>query len=35
MPGTKRHLATEACGAPLGLRLTGANRHDGPPMAPS
>lgn len=34
MPGTKHHLATEACGMPLGLRLTGANRRDDPPMAP-
>lgn len=31
--GTKRHLATDACGTPLGLRLTGANQHDGRRMA--
>ena len=33
-PGTKRHFATDVCGTPLGLRLRGANRYDGPPMAP-
>ncbi len=32
-PGTKRHLVTDARGTPLGLRLTGANRHDSPQMA--
>jgi transposase len=27
-PGTKRHLVVDARGTPLGLVLTGANRHD-------
>ena len=27
-PGTKRHLVTDACGTPLGVALSGANRHD-------
>jgi transposase len=27
-PGTKRHLLTDAQGTPLGLTLSGANRHD-------
>ena len=27
-PGTKRHLVTDARGTPLGLTLSGANRHD-------
>ncbi|WP_408906195.1 IS5 family transposase [Roseomonas marmotae] len=27
-PGTKRHLVTDARGKPLGLTLSGANRHD-------
>jgi len=31
--GTKRHLATDACGTPLGLRLTGANQHGGRRLA--
>jgi putative transposase len=26
--GTKRHLLTEAAGMPIGLVVTGANRHD-------
>jgi putative transposase len=26
--GTKRHLLTEAAGLPIGLVVTGANRHD-------
>lgn len=34
-PGTKRHLVTDARGTPLGLRLTEANRHDSPQMAPT
>ncbi len=34
-PGTKRHLVTDARGTPLGVRLTGANRHDSPEMAPT
>ena len=34
-PGTKRHLVTDARGTPLGLLLTGANRHDSPQMAPT
>lgn len=31
--GTKRHLSTDACGTPLGLRLTGANQHGGRRLA--
>ena len=27
-PGTKRHLVTDAEGTPLGLTISGANRHD-------
>ena len=27
-PGTKRHLVTDARGTPLGIALSGANRHD-------
>ena len=27
-PGTKRHLVTDARGTPLGVVLSGANRHD-------
>ncbi len=27
-PGTKRHLVTDARGTPLGVALSGANRHD-------
>ncbi|MXP66173.1 IS5 family transposase, partial [Roseomonas sp. M0104] len=27
-PGTKRHLVTDGQGTPLGLTLSGANRHD-------
>ena len=27
-PGTKRHIVTDARGTPLGVVLTGANRHD-------
>ena len=27
-PGTKRHIVTDARGTPLGLTLSGANRHD-------
>lgn len=27
-PGTKRHLVTDAQGTPLGLTLSGANRHN-------
>ena len=27
-PGTKRHFVTDAEGTPLGLTLSGANRHD-------
>lgn len=34
-PGTKRHLVTDARGTPLSLRLTAANRHDSPQMAPT
>jgi transposase len=32
-PGTKRHLVTDARGTPLGLCLSGANRHDSVMMA--
>ena len=31
--GTKRHVVTDARGTPLGVLLTGANRHDSPLMA--
>ncbi len=34
-PGTKRHLVTDARGTPLGLKLTGANRHDSPLLSPT
>lgn len=34
-PGTKRHLVTDARGTPLGLCLSGANRHDRPMLAPT
>ena len=34
-PGTKRHLVTDARGTPLGLGLSGANRHDSLMMAPT
>ncbi|WP_156383797.1 IS5 family transposase [Methylobacterium sp. Leaf456] len=34
-PGTKRHIVTDARGTLLGLRLTEANRHDSPQMAPT
>ncbi len=27
-PGTKRHMVTDACGAPVGRTLSEANRHD-------
>ena len=33
--GTKRHLVTDARGTPLGLCLSGANRHDSPMLAPT
>ncbi|TFL16195.1 IS5 family transposase [Jannaschia formosa] len=32
-PGTKRHTVTDARGTPLGLTLTGANRHDSMALA--
>ena len=32
-PGTKRHLVTDARGTPLGVTLTGANRHDSMALA--
>ena len=32
-PGTKRHLVTDARGTPLGVALSGANRHDGTALA--
>ncbi|CAO4157274.1 DDE-Tnp-1 domain-containing protein [Methylorubrum extorquens] len=32
-PGTRRHLVTDARGTPLGLCLSGANRHDSVMMA--
>lgn len=34
-PGTKRHLVTDARGTPLGLTLSGANRHDSRMLAPT
>jgi len=34
-PGTKRHLVTDAKGTPLGLTLSGANRHDSRMLAPT
>ena len=34
-PGTKRHLVTDAHGTPLGLTLSGANRHDSMMLAPT
>lgn len=34
-PGTKRHLVTDARGTPLGLTLSGANRHDSMMLAPT
>ncbi|MGH1569446.1 IS5 family transposase [Methylobacterium sp. P31] len=33
--GTKRHLVTDARGTPLGVCLSGANRHDSAMMAPT
>lgn len=34
-PGTKRHLVTDARGTPLGVALSGANRHDSRMLAPT
>jgi hypothetical protein len=34
-PGTKRHLVTDAQGTPLGVTLSGPNRHDGRMLAPT
>ena len=34
-PGTKRHLVIDARGTPLGLALSGANRHDSRMLAPT
>ncbi|ALN73075.1 hypothetical protein M673_10120 [Aureimonas sp. AU20] len=34
-PGTKRHLVTDRQGTPLGLTLSGANRHDSMMLAPT
>jgi transposase len=34
-PGTKRHLVTDARGTPLGVALSGANRHDSAMLAPT
>jgi transposase len=34
-PGTKRHLVTDARGTPLGIALSGANRHDSRMLAPT
>jgi hypothetical protein len=34
-PGTKGHLVTDAQGTPLGLTLSGANRHDSRMLAPT
>ena len=33
--GAKRHLVIDAQGTPLGLTLSGANRHDSPMLAPT
>ena len=34
-PGTKRHLVVDARGTPLGVVLSGANRHDSRRLAPT
>ena len=34
-PGSKRHLITDVRGTPLGLTLSGANRHDSRMLAPT
>ena len=34
-PGTKRHLVVDAHGTPLGVTLSGANRHDSLMLAPT
>ena len=34
-PGTRRHLVTDAQGTPLGLTLSGVNRHDSMMLAPT
>ena len=34
-PDTKRHLVTDRQGTPLGLTLSGANRHDSMMLAPT
>ena len=34
-PGTKRHLVVDAHGTPLGVVLSGANRHDSMMLAPA
>jgi transposase len=34
-PGTKRHLVVDAGGTPLGLSLSGADRHDSVMLAPT
>ncbi len=34
-PGTKRHIVTDARGTPLGLTLSGANRHDSRMLVPT
>ena len=34
-PGTKRHIVTDRQGTPLGLTLSGANRHDSMMLAPT
>jgi transposase len=34
-PGTKRHAVTDHRGTPLGLTVTGANRHDSMALAPT
>lgn len=33
--GTKRSVATDACGVPLGIVAAGANRHDAPLLGPT
>ena len=34
-PGTKRHLVVDGRGTPLGVTLTGANRHDSMTLVPT
>ncbi len=34
-PGTKRHIVVDRAGTPLGVTLSGANRHDSRMLAPT